>query len=255
MVGLTSGRNTAFRSGENYGRPIAAGVVIQVGALVALNAAGFLVPASAASALFVDGRAERHYDNTNGVDGADSMQVRRGVFRYDNAAGVDAFTAHDIGKGCWALDDHTVGKFNGGGVRPFAGTIVDLDEVGVWVDVAVSPPAPKTVRLYFAINQTDLLAGTSAELIAPVNGNISRIVTTNQVAVTTGGALTVDVGATPVAGLSVAIANGSAKGTINSDVPTEGDATTAVAIDQRIQVIPAGFAAAGAVSGYVEITY
>ena len=127
-----------------------------------------------------------------------------------------------------------------------------------WVDVGPENPELGARKLYlpFFIGQVDLLAGTAAQLVSPVAGNVTGLTTVVQTAVTTGGPITVDVDGTPVVGLSAVIADGAVVGHIVSDAPTNQDASRAVAALQRIQVIPdAAFATAGAVSGFVEITY
>jgi hypothetical protein len=56
--------------------------------------------------------------------------------------------------------------------------------------------------------------------------------------------------------LTNTIADAAAKGSIVSDTPTAGDATTAVVAGQRIQIVPAAaFNGGGAVRGILEIGY
>lgn len=106
----------------------------------------------------------------------------------------------------------------------------------------------------FAINQTDTLAGTSAELIAPVDGFIEELGVIVQAAVGTGGSVKVAVGATDVAGATVDVADSATKGTTYSAKSTAKSTTRVVSKGDRIQVIPAAaFATSGAVSGYVKI--
>lgn len=121
--------------------------------------------------------------------------------------------------------------------------------------VALAGQAPTKIQLPFSINQTDLLAPTAAELIAPCAGYISMLKTTVQVAVTTGGAITVEVATVAVTGLSITVADAATKGTVQSDTPTTPrSATTLVAAGDRITITPAAaFATAGAVNGYLEI--
>lgn len=116
----------------------------------------------------------------------------------------------------------------------------------------------ETRLLNFDFNETDLLAGTSAELIAPVSGWITKMDVIIQKAVTTGGAITVltgDAGAVTVAGLTVTVADAAAKGVRYSDRPTSDDATTTyVTAGDRIQVVPAAaFATAGAARGFLTL--
>jgi len=82
-------------------------------------------------------------------------------------------------------------------------------------------------------------AGTSLELVSPVAGNIKKVTTVARGTITTGGAITVEVGGTLVNGLSVTIANSASAGDVDSDTPTAGHATTAVAVGDRIEIIPA----------------
>ncbi len=254
-MGLSADRSTPRLQGEHDGLPVKASIKVYAGALVATTSAGYVVPAGNAAAVLIRGRAKEAVDNSAGADGDLSVRLDRGRFRWDNSSAGDAIAAADVGSLCFAVDDHTVAKTIGAGNRLVAGKIVAVDTLGVWVETGEPFYEPRKVRIPFFINQTDLLAPTPAELISPVTGAITKIDTTVQVAITTGGTITAKAGTTTVAGLSVAIANAATKGTIGSGAPTSGDATATVAIDSRIQVVPAGFASAGAVSGFVEITY
>lgn len=110
------------------------------------------------------------------------------------------------------------------------------------------------VYLQFDINETDTLAGTAYEAIAPVDGFIHGLDVIVQKAVTTGGAVTVEVNTVAVAGLSVTVADAATKGTRYSDAPTSGSSTQAVSKGDRITITPASaFATAGAINGYVTI--
>lgn len=111
-------------------------------------------------------------------------------------------------------------------------------------------------RLHFAINQTDLLAGTAFELIAPFDGYINTLRTSVQAAITTGGTLTAKTGAalaTTVAGMTQTIANSATKGTVTTSQATAKSPTKFVAAGTRIAIVPASFATAGAINGYISI--
>ncbi len=136
MTALTSDRDTRFRETLYREPPVKGNVVLYAGAMVALDANGYAVPASATSTLIVIGRAEARYDNTDGADGAIRARVRRGCFSYNNSTSTDAFTAADVGKTAYAADDNTVAKTNGTNTRPVAGTVFDVDALGVWVTFA-----------------------------------------------------------------------------------------------------------------------
>lgn len=139
---------------------------------------------------------------------------------------------------------------SGGGVKVYQLTNTD----GVITSSGTSVGGNGAVYLPFFINQTDLLAGTSAELISPIAGRITTLRTTVQVDVTTGGDITVKVNTTAVDGLTISVANGATKGTRQSDSPTAAHASAIVAAGDRIEIVPAAaFDTAGAVSGILVI--
>ncbi len=129
MAALSADRNTPQRAGDQFQFPHAAGVTIFRGALVALNAAGAVVPGSAATTLKALGRAE-----TGTADDPNVVNVRRGCFRFDNSAAGDAITNADYGATVYIVDDHTVAKTNGGNTRSAAGICRGVDAQGVWVE-------------------------------------------------------------------------------------------------------------------------
>ncbi|MCW3835977.1 hypothetical protein ACFQ1E_07990 [Sphingomonas canadensis] len=192
------------------------------------------------------------------ADGGATIDIGTDPVKFANSSSTDEITVADIGFECFAVDDQTVARTSSNGTRPVAGTVVAIDTDG-GVFVAFEPAgATRRRKLYlpFAINETDTLAGTSAELVAPVSGEVTGLTVIVQKAVTTGGDVTVKVGTTDVAGLTCTIADAATKGTVVSDTPTAGDASCAVAAGGRIQVVPAAaFNTAGAVSGFVEISF
>lgn len=116
------------------------------------------------------------------------------------------------------------------------------------------PFAGASVVIPFQINETDTLAGTSFEGIAPMDGYIRDFGVTVQKAVTTGGAVKVAVGTTDVVGATVTVADAATKGTRYSASATRTSDTRKISKGERFQVIPdAAFATAGAINGYVEI--
>lgn len=110
--------------------------------------------------------------------------------------------------------------------------------------------------MQFAINQTDTLAGTSQELVAPYGGYIEGLQTSVQIAPTTGGPVTVKINGSAVTGLTVTVADAAAKGTRQIDAPDSPGAVYGIAGSRqfrkgdRIEIVPdAAFATAGAISG------
>ncbi len=151
MAALTNSRNTPEMADGGRMRVVAveANTTVFLGSMVAIDASGYAVPASAttttANAQRVVGRAERVHDgipganavNNPGAAGAISVVARKGVFMFDQDGSI---AAAQLGQVCFALDDHTVtaaDRASGAGVQQYAaaGEVVALDSSGqVWVD-------------------------------------------------------------------------------------------------------------------------
>jgi hypothetical protein len=151
MAALTTSRNTPEMADGGRIRVlnVEANTTIFLGSMVALNAAGNAVPASAttttANAQKVIGRAEyvvngipsQNAVNNPGTAGAIQVAVRKGVFMY---AQDNTITAASVGSECFALDDNNVtatDRASGASVQQYAaaGQVVALDASGeVWVD-------------------------------------------------------------------------------------------------------------------------
>lgn len=116
--------------------PVEASTSIYGGALVAINAAGNAVPASAIGALKCVGRAERQCLNlatggtispdgiASGVAGSISVPIHQGVF-YLNINADSTITKASFGANVYASDDNTVSLSDASGTRPYAGYILD----------------------------------------------------------------------------------------------------------------------------------
>jgi hypothetical protein len=127
---LTESRNTPRREGDQVSHPAAATTLIVIGGLIALNATGFAVPATAAGKNVV-GVSETFVDNRTGADGDQTVNVRRSCFAFNNST-TSAIARADIGAVAYVEDDNTVAKAG----TAIAGTIVDITDEGVWVNVA-----------------------------------------------------------------------------------------------------------------------
>lgn len=145
MAVLTSPRDTNELAGVRHMvLPMKGNVIIYQGALVALDATGHAIPAKTAAGLTAAGRAEETVAN-DGVDGAASIRVIRGVFVWDNTAtAANKVTAAHMLKPCYMQDDQTVTTLAAG--TSVAGLVVRVDDEGVAVEIApaLSYPAPTT---------------------------------------------------------------------------------------------------------------
>lgn len=131
-MAVTAARKTQERDCKQISVPVEEGVVIHKGSMVALNAAGYAVPVTAATTLNSAGLAEESVDNTNGADGAVNVTIRYGCFKWDNGAAADAIARADIGGNAYGVDNSTVSDVATG--RSIVGTIVDIDsDGGIWV--------------------------------------------------------------------------------------------------------------------------
>lgn len=137
MTALTVPRATpSLETGKNVWRtfPVAADAIIFPGAQVALNAAGYLVPASASTSLVVVGVAAPKrqqmtpmlgYINATGkANGAMECEVQSCIALMANSASTDAITKAEVGDDCYAVDDATVAKTDGGTAQVTTLTVV-----------------------------------------------------------------------------------------------------------------------------------
>jgi len=118
-------------------------------------------------------------------------------------------------------------------------------------DVTYEAYTGGVIRIPVFFNQTDLLAGTTQFMPCPVAGTIKRLLSTVQLAVTTGGDLGLTINGTAVSGLSITVADAAAAGTTQSDTPTSP--TRVAAGDSLGFTAAAAFATAGAVHCVLEI--
>jgi hypothetical protein len=124
--------------------PVADSAVLYRGALLALNATGYLVPASTTAGLRVVGMATRKTDNSDGGDGDLAAQWETGVFCFKNDATYPISQA-DVGRVCWVKDDETV-QDERGGSSVVAGIVMAYESSSkIWVlvgpDTAYVPGA------------------------------------------------------------------------------------------------------------------
>lgn len=100
------------------------------------------------------------------------------------------------------------------------------------------PRRPGVVYLSGKILEAAVDAGTPLNIVSPVAGYIRKLTTIASATVTTGGDFTVEVNTVAVAGLTVTVANSAVEGEVDSDTATLGDATSLVAVGDRIEIIP-----------------
>lgn len=151
-----------------------------------------------------------------------------------------------------SITSATVGTGNKLGLPVYTGSAANI--LAEFENGVNMKPAGR-VLIPFEIEQTELLAATAEEIVCPVDGYIDTLRGIVQGAVTTGGAITVEVNTTAVTGLSITLADAATKGTRYSDTPTTPrSSTTVVAKGDRITVTPASaIDTAGQLNGFLEI--
>jgi hypothetical protein len=126
---------TPERASVLFSFDVAADVTCYRGAMAALDASGNVRPAYTATGLQYVGRFRETVDNSSGGAGDVTATVEKGCYRWNNSANADAITKAEIGDVCYLVDDEAVAKTSAGGTRSPAGVIVDVDTLGVWVQM------------------------------------------------------------------------------------------------------------------------
>lgn len=193
MTAATASRDTVqLADGGPFTLELAASTKIYAGTIVAINASGYAVPASASSALRCVGRAEKTVDNTSGSAGALTVDVKPGKFFFACSGASRA----SRGLMVYAVDDQTVALNDGSGLRPAAGRVVDYDgssssptyqQVGVEIgapslydgSVAGGGVISLTIDGIVTANVADLTAfavATNTDGLTHVAGNIVALI-------------------------------------------------------------------------------
>jgi hypothetical protein len=144
MVALTRDRGTSWKTDDRYiGLPPADADDMLEGQMLAVNASGEVVPASADNTLKVVGRNAGFYND----DEEDLVRIDRCLAKWENSSAADEITEADIGALAYAVDDQTVARTSNGGARPAAGRIHAIGDggEGVWIDHRLAYTSSATV--------------------------------------------------------------------------------------------------------------
>lgn len=154
MSALTTSRDTREIAGSLLQLTVKDAKTIYAGALVAVDATGYALPAADAANLRVLGRAE------HGAAAGEKIMIKRGVFLFDNNSG-DAVDAADIGGYCYVADDQTV-QATANSNAVVAGLVRGVTADGVYVDTTLNPDgATAGAAAGAAAIAADLAAGSS----------------------------------------------------------------------------------------------
>jgi len=253
MTALAAARNTPQKIGDVRAGPLAASVVIFAGAMLMRNASGYLTKGAAATGLVGVGRAE---ESATGGAGAGDVTIgyQPGRFRFVNSTSTDEITVAEIGKVCFCVDDQTVAKTSGSGVRSPAGFVADVDDQGVWVEFdEIRMQAWLKQRKRFVPLRLTTIAGSGSpayRTISPVSGLVTLIRSITEGALTTADAtLTAAIAGTGITnGVITITQSGSAAGDKDSATPT---AANYVAAGDELKVTVTGTQASATAANLV----
>ena len=125
-----------WRDGKTIVLGVAAEMQIREGQMVALNADGYLVPATHSDAAFVVGQANQIALNVNGENGDESIGVKRKLaFLFINSVGADEIKPNHLFEDCYLVNEDTVSATAGGSGRIVAGKVIEISQEGVWVEI------------------------------------------------------------------------------------------------------------------------
>ncbi len=151
-----------------------------------------------------------------------------------------------------------------------AGTVLEIDvdstfatAGSAWILVEITPTTNNDIAyVWDYIEETDLLAGTSHWVLAPITGYITRVRTVSTTDITTGGTITLELGGIAVPGLAVVVGDAGGVGDADTDTPSGpllgiGSSTprNSVKKGDPIEIVgDAAFAGAGTLGVQIEIT-
>lgn len=140
MTASASERNTPRKlSGYDlvHNFECTSGVVILKGT-ICTTTAGKATPGTSATGQVCVGRA---MDTVSPAAATGSrINVEQGIFRYESATGAGTIAQDDIGKLCYIDDNQTVSVVATS--KSVAGTVVDVDALGVWVMMGFNAGVP-----------------------------------------------------------------------------------------------------------------
>lgn len=168
MAALTADRNTPRQgAGQLVSYPVAASTTLYAGGLVALNAAGYAVPAADTEGLIVVGVAEKKVNNASGAAGDLSVNVWVDAI-FELAA--SAITQAMVGDAMYVVDDQTFDDANpGNGI--VAGQLVEF--VSSTKGRVYIPPAKQVIGYLkgkATLNPSSLIDAAGETLTITVTG-------------------------------------------------------------------------------------
>lgn len=164
---LSAARDTKAKSNLRLNIGVKTGVTIYAGALVAVDATGYAIPASDATGLTILGRATKTVAGGSDASGTYNIDVEQGAFWYASDAGTKVKSK--IGSILYIVDDQTVSATNSGTYGIAAGIMLDYDavlgqvavQIGNYASVLSSTPTSLAVSGAATVGSTLAVTGVS----------------------------------------------------------------------------------------------
>ena len=134
MTALTDNKEVIEKDRKLLALPVVASDIIYKGAIVKINAAGYLAPMAAEIGAFMAGIAYEKADNSAGAAGDINCKVmREGVFEMVSAG----ITQADLGSTVYASDDQTVSTTQGTNEVAVGKIVEVISATKIMVDINV----------------------------------------------------------------------------------------------------------------------
>ncbi len=132
MAALSDNRETDRKDGILLAIPVKGSTIIYKGALVAIDANGFLVPASDTAALRSGLVAYEKVDNSTGADGDVKCRCyRKGIFLFD----ATSITQAMVGQMMYVVDDQTFDDATGTNGIMVGRLVEHVSATKGWIDI------------------------------------------------------------------------------------------------------------------------
>lgn len=192
MTALAKDRDTRKKPGQLGMCPIAAAALIYGGAIVCVNAGGYLIKGSDAAGLILAGISTGRFDNSAGANGD-----LNGVFERDGLHMMNlgtAITQANVGDPVYLVDDQTV---------DLAANVTHLILAGVIAEMVTTTLA--YIDIAPAIELSDVFTQVPVDVADPGNAGAIPVTRSGCCAVTTAGAETRTLAVPAKTGIKLAI--------------------------------------------------
>ncbi|OGV64135.1 MAG: hypothetical protein A2283_12450 [Lentisphaerae bacterium RIFOXYA12_FULL_48_11] len=177
MTALTKDRDTRKKPGQLGEGPVAASALIYGGAIVCMNAGGYLIKGSDAAGLTIAGISTGRFDNSAGTNGALTGVFERDGLHLMNLGTV--ITQANVGDPVYVVDDQTV---------DLADNVIHFILAGVIAEMFTTTLA--YIDIAPAIELQDVFTQVPTDITDPGNAGAIAVTRSGCCAITTAGAET-----------------------------------------------------------------